>query len=100
LIHARVLEESLRFAGVLDSSRNILPVRDGGSPPGGGTDAGREEPGGEDTPDDRGNGGGDASTLRVEVPVGEDRKVVVHYPRDLAADEAKKVGNVLAAIVS
>ena len=39
-------------------------------------------------------------SLRVEIPVGTERKVVVHYPRDLDADEAKKVGAVLAAIVS
>jgi len=36
----------------------------------------------------------------MEIPVGEDRKVVVRYPRDLTADEAKKVGNVLNAIVA
>ena len=38
-------------------------------------------------------------TLSVEIPVG-DRKVAIRYPRDLTPDEAKKVGNVLGAIVS
>jgi hypothetical protein len=37
--------------------------------------------------------------LSVEIPVGEDRKVAIRYPRDLSPDEAKKVGNVLSAIV-
>ena len=41
----------------------------------------------------------DADTLSVEIPVGEDRKVTIRYPRDLSTDEAKKVGNVLSAIV-
>jgi hypothetical protein len=35
----------------------------------------------------------------MEIPVGEDRKVAIQYPRDLTSAEAKKVGNVLAAVV-
>jgi hypothetical protein len=93
---AAVLEESLRYAGVLDGSNNILPVRDGGA----GHDkyVTKET---DDTTDDTPDLGSASTTaaLRVEVPVG-DRKVVVHYPHDLTADEAKKVGAVLAAIVS
>ena len=100
---ANVLEKSMRFAGVLDNSNNILPVRDTG---GGGAVADDHEHN-HAPDDDRGNGqhhdhrdetlGPD--TLNVEIPVGEDRKVAIQYPRDLSADEAKKVGNVLSAIV-
>jgi hypothetical protein len=96
---ADVLEKSLRYAGVLDGTNNILPVRD--TPVGENTDPGdglsgtrensgltdREEPLAEDT-------------LSLEIPVGDGRKVVVRYPSDLSSDEAKKVGNVLNAVVS
>ena len=93
----------MRFAGVLDNSNNILPVRDTG---GGGT--GRDEDEQDHTlDDDRRNGRRDdhhddalnPDTLSVEIPVGEDRKVAVRYQRDLSTDEATKVGNVLSAIV-
>lgn len=100
---ANVLEQSMRFAGVLDGSNNILPVRDTG---GGGSAVDEREQ--DHTLDgDRRNGrdhdqpdetlGPD--TLSVEIPVGEDRKVAIRYPCDLSPDEAKKVGNVLSAIV-
>jgi hypothetical protein len=100
---ADVLEKSMLFAGVLDNSNNILPVRDTGSR---GTAAEDDEQ--DDTPDDdRRNGRRDdhrdetldTDTLSVEIPVGEDRKVTIRYPRDLSTDEATKVGNVLSAIV-
>lgn len=102
---ALVLEKSLRFAGVLDSSNNILPVRDAG---GSGQQNGGDGDGGGDN---GGTGGTDdserltqddpsADVLSLEIPVGEDRKVLVRYPRDLTADEAKKVGNVLNAVVA
>jgi hypothetical protein len=93
---ATVLEKSLRYAGVLDNSNNILPVRagaengagsTGGSPPVGEGDQGREE---EQLHRD---------ILSMEIPVGDDRKVLIRYPRDISSDEAKKVGNVLAAVV-
>ena len=92
---AAVLEESLRYAGVLDTSNNILPVRAGKED--GKLDGVEERIENVGNESDTGSGGGVA--LRVEVPVG-DRKVVVHYPHDLTAPEAKKVGAVLAAIVS
>lgn len=97
---ANVLEKSLRYAGVLDASNNILPIREdaanGGAasdPPGGGgqgSGAAEEEPE-DDLPTDM---------LSMEIPVGDDRKVAIRYPRDLSSAEAKKVGNVLAAVVS
>jgi hypothetical protein len=94
---AQVLEESLRYAGVLDGSNNILPVRD--EPQGGNVgDERREERSGED--EEFGNDTSLKPTLSVEIPVGADRKVAIRYPRDLTADEAQKVGNVLKAIVA
>lgn len=90
---ARVLEKSLRYAGVLDTSNNILSPN-----PYEREEAVREErqdPGldalDENLPPD---------TLSIEIPVGEERKVVIHYPRDLSQEQAKKVGLVLDAIVS
>jgi len=99
---ADVLEKSMRFAGVLDNSNNILPVRDTG---GRGAPEDDEQ---DDTPDDdrrsdqrddRHDETLDTDALSVEIPVGDDRKVTIRYPRDLSTDEAKKVGNVLIAIV-
>lgn len=95
---ATILEESLRYAGVLDGSNNILPVRNGGVGRAGDDHDDERNETNDETPD-LGGAGDSAAALRVEVPVG-DRKVVVQYPRDLTADEAKKVGAVLAAIVS
>lgn len=100
---ANVLEKSMRFAGVLDHSNNILPVRDIG---GGGAAVDEHQPG-QALDDDRLNGRRhnhrdkslDPDTLSVEIPVGEDRQVAIRYPRDLSPDQAKKVGNVLSAIV-
>lgn len=95
-ISANVLEKSLRYAGVLDNSNNILPVR---VEPGGNGKAGQDER-------HQGNENGDdpdplpADTLSVEIPVADSRKVMIRYPRDLSAEEAKKVGAVLSAIVA
>jgi hypothetical protein len=98
---ANVLEKSLRYAGVLDGSNNILPVRDG---------APKAERGNAEQHDDQaGNRGGDQDhheenpapdNLSIEIPVGDDRIVLVRYPRDLNSVEATKVGNVLNAVVS
>jgi hypothetical protein len=98
---AIVLEESLRFAGILDASNNLLPIREdtndgvgeahiddpeheveGGHVDGDGTDATKT-----------------TTPLRTEIPLGDGRRVVVSYPMDLNAQEAAKVGNVLKAIV-
>ncbi|MGH7541992.1 MAG: hypothetical protein ACRELC_13440 [Gemmatimonadota bacterium] len=90
-----MLEKSLRYAGVLDGSNNILPIRD---MPG----ADGDQPDGHDRDGD--NGPTDekvtSNTLGVDIPVGEGRKVIVRHPQDLSAEEAKKVGAVLAAIVA
>jgi hypothetical protein len=92
---ATVLTESLRYAGVLDNANNILPIRGTSTDNGGGAD-----PDPEDMDDNDIGGGGSPVALKVDVPIGEGRKVVVRYPEDLTEAEAKKVGTVLAAIVS
>jgi hypothetical protein len=102
---AAVLGKSLRFAGVLDSSNNILPVR---GTSGNGSGVGEKERELEDQ-ESRNGRHRDAhehhdeplgpDTLSVEIPVGDDRKVAIRYPHDLSSAEAKKVGNVLSAIV-
>jgi hypothetical protein len=95
---AKVLEESLRYAGVLDTNNNILPVRD--DPNAGNGKKQREDRTDEGDLRDEDDDATTTPTLSVEIPVGTDRKVAIRYPRDLTADEAKKVGNVLEAIVS
>lgn len=99
-IAATVLEESMRYAGLVDGNNNVLPVRAAPSPPGsGGPNENNENENNDDEHSlDRPPPAKD--DLRVEVPVGEDREVVVYYPRDLTSDEAQKVGRVLAAIVA
>lgn len=96
---AQVLQESLRYAGVLDASNNILPVRED-SPGTSGDNPSHEGAGENRFGDDLENGSDPPPTLSVEIPVGNDRKVAIRYPRDLTGDEAHKVGNVLKAIVS
>lgn len=97
---AAVLEDSLRFAGVLDQSGNILPVRDD---PNAGDERDDQR---SDRDDDRHDDDADvhdvktAAHLRTEIPLGDGRSVVVSYPNDLSDKEATKVGKVLAAIVS
>jgi hypothetical protein len=96
---AKVLEESLRYAGVLDASNNILPVRDEGLADSE-NDRRDELPDQDSFGEERENDAPSTPSLSVEIPVGADRKVAIRYPRDLTHDEAKKVGNVLGAIVS
>jgi hypothetical protein len=86
---AEVLHAALRYAGVLDRSNNILPVRS--------TDSGRGRPGedlldrGEDAPEVPGN-------LSLSVPLGPGRVAMINYPQDLTARDAAKIGNVLRAV--
>ena len=97
---ASVLEKSLRFAAVLDSSNNILPVRDAGDP---GADEHDHELDNRRSRNDRHEDHREDTlgrdTLSVEIPVAEERTVVIRYPHDLSAEEATKIGKVLAAIV-
>ena len=97
---ASVLEKSLRFAGVLDSSNNILPVRDASDSAADGHDHEQDDRRSRnDLHDDHREDTLGPDTLSVEIPVAEERTVVIRYPHDLSAKEATKVGNVLAAIV-
>jgi len=100
---ANVLEKSLRYAGILDGSSNILPVRDGARDGGGDSGTGGIT---QDTSSGNADGAGGhdevplpPDTLSMEIPVGDERKVLIRYPRDLSSAEAKKVGNVLNAVV-
>jgi hypothetical protein len=90
---AKVLEESLRQAGVLDANNNILPIR--------GADGAEEAfaPADEDETLDEVDHADQPNVLKTEIPVGEGRRVVVGYPSDLSKAEAEKVGRVLVAIV-
>lgn len=93
---AGVLQKSLSFAGVLDGSNNILPVRDTKQNRTGSEHDDRKQK--QDL--DEHNDDPVADTLSLEIPVGEGRKVLVRYPLDLSSAEAKKVGNVLNAVVA
>jgi hypothetical protein len=97
---AAVLEDSLRFAGVLDQSGNILPVRDD---PNAGGERDDQRRSNEDELRDDDVDLDDMKVLahlRTEIPLGDGRRVIVSYPNDLSNKEAAKVGKVLAAIVS
>ena len=90
---AGVLEASLQFAGVLDGSGNILPVRDEPRTPGRGEPAPEE-----DQPDHDGENGLQSQTLRLQIPLGGGRVVTVVIPDDLTGADAKKVSKVLDAV--
>lgn len=106
---ASVLEDSLKYAGVLDQSRNIVVPRD------------EEGNGGDNTPQDNGSvaavvpnvqpsGAAKSAAsvppvavpgaLKIEIALKENRMAVVWYPADMTAADAEKVGNVLKAIVA
>ena len=86
---AAVLENSLRFAGVLDSNNNIIPIRE--------------------TPVEDATSTTDSTTpvederrphdLKIEVALGGSRKATVLYPPDITKEEAQKIGKVLEAVV-
>ena len=98
---AIVLEESLRFAGILDASNNLLPIREDAN--GGVGDAHNDdaehEVDGASVDGDATDATKTTTPLRTEIPLGDGRRVVVSYPTDLNSQEAAKVGNVLKAIV-
>jgi hypothetical protein len=93
-ITASVLEESLKFAGVLDESNNILPIRGSGlaAKPQTEEDDVSEEAGTESIPQ-KGN-------LKMEVPLGVGRKAFVSYPSDFSNADANKISAVLKALAS
>jgi hypothetical protein len=89
---ASTLEDSLRFAGVLDSSNNILPVRGVTQEPA----KGQAEP----QPDVDVKGLQRAQDLRIEIPLGDARKATLVYPPDITKEEAEKIGRVLQAVAA
>jgi hypothetical protein len=90
---ASVLEKSMQFAGVLDASNNILPIREGESRAQENGEAQNPPP--PSDPQDQVEG----NLHKTEVPLADDRLVVVAYPHDLTTEEAQKVGKVLSALV-
>ena len=93
---AAILEKSLHYAGVLDGANNLLPIRESRSETPLSGDERREK----DQKDEDSDPEFSGTTLGMEIPVGENRKVVVRYPQDLSPEEAKKVGAVLSAVVA
>lgn len=97
---AAILDDSLKFAGIVDGSGNIIVPRD---------EEGKTPRNGESEKEEIGSGGSEGQEdkqepnklgfLKTEVPLKDGRKAIVQYPVDLTADEAKKIGNVLAALV-
>jgi len=94
---AKAISESLDWAGVLDQKRNIIEPRPAKNLTGsGGTDKlGEVAPNDLDEVEDRAPKG---KLLTLDIPLADGRTVHVRYPFDLTAEEAKKIGNVLAAI--
>ena len=99
---ASVLEKSMKFANVLDASNNIVPVRD--DTPGGPADATRNKNVDQST---QGQSSQQEDPIpqpkttdlrRTEIPLTDDRVVVVFYPQNLDSQEAAKVGKVLSAL--
>lgn len=88
---ASTLEESLRFAGVLDSSNNILPVR---------AAATQDHPKGNSEPQPEADVKNQqrVQDLRIEIPLGDLRKATLMYPPDISKEEAEKIGRVLQAV--
>jgi hypothetical protein len=86
---ADVLEGSLRFAGVVGTDGNILPVRE--------VEVDDAPPETQDLGDQQGV---TAQGLKAEVPLELGRTVTVFYPADMTSDEAAKISNVVKALVS
>jgi hypothetical protein len=94
---AKALSESLAWVGVLDAKRNIIEPR-----PGKGvsrsSSAGVTGPEVIDDVDDGEEYAAKGKLLTLDMPLADGRTAHVRYPFDLTPEEAKKIGNVLAAI--
>ena len=102
---AEVLEDSLKFAGVLDANGNIVQPRDGDEDGTDGLDEGTPEGQGDSAAGQRQVGGKPKipavpGALTMEIALKENRRAIVLYPPDLTPEEAEKVGNVLKAVVA
>lgn len=97
---ARVLRDSLKFAGVLDARDNIIMPRVLSNAP--------LEEGAGDFPEPSESGISPAmpsnqtsvTMLEIQVPLGDDRVVKINYPRDLSLDDAAKIGTIIKAVAS
>jgi hypothetical protein len=94
---AKAISESLAWAGVLDPKRNIIEPRPAKNLASAGVTDKVDEVDPADIQDveDRTPKG---KLLTLDIPLADGRTAHVRYPFDLTADEAKKIGNVLAAI--
>lgn len=88
---ARALEESLRWAGVLDGNNNILPIRDEGTTPPGS----RNEQDDDTVPDSKQPL---AENLSTDVALSDGRTLRISYPRGLTKEDAQKASRVLDAL--
>jgi hypothetical protein len=94
---AKALSESLDWEGGLDPKRNIIEPRPSkGSSTS--SNAGVTDPEIIDDVDDGDDYVAKGKLLTLDVPLAEGRTAYVRYPFDLTPEEAKKIGNVLAAI--
>lgn len=89
---ATALENSLRFAGVLGASNNILPIKDGDSTFNAVNEA-------DEADVDEGLTTVKTKNLKMDVPLSDGRIINVSYPHDLTIEEAERLANVLKAIV-
>jgi hypothetical protein len=99
-----VLEDSLKYASVLDGNGNIVVPREDQSTPGSDEEQLPDAPPsgtgeGATGSNQIGGAGAQQGALKIEIALKEGRKAVVFYPPDMAVDEAAKVGNVLKAVV-
>lgn len=92
---ARVFEESMQFAGLLDEHNNILPIREPEDLEEDEAEAEHQE----EEPDTTHKRVAPEGRLTTEIPVGDEEVVTVAYPQDLTPGDAKKVGAVLSALV-
>jgi len=87
---AAVLQDSLSSVGILDSSGNVLLIRDPKSPVG-------SRGGPEDAVDEGGTDTEAAKSFRLDIPLSAGRKATVTLPAGWSVGDAKKIGRVLVA---
>lgn len=104
---AGIIESSLRFAGVLDSANNILPIREAhrSSSPRDIDESNNSVDEREDETRERPKAKSPEienlqGLLRLDIALGSGRKAIVFYPDDITENEAVKVGAVLSAVAA
>jgi len=89
---ANIFEESLKYAGVLDTNNNLLPIRNDINPAIHETMNLNEVV---DTTIQKAK-----NNLSIDIVLSNERVAKVIYPIDISAEDAKKISNVLRAIAS